>query len=90
MKKTLSRTSVYALLLAVAIFAVAQSPQAQNKSDRNTWTWNNSDDGKKSEVRVENKVEFNDDGLNTIADAYKSDSTAPISEQPRISARRRT
>jgi hypothetical protein len=58
--KTLLRTGAYALLLAVAIFAVAQSPQAQ-KSDRNTWTWNNSDGGKKIEVRVENKVEFNDD-----------------------------
>jgi hypothetical protein len=61
MKKTLSKTGSYALLLAVAIFAVAQSPLAQNKSDRNTWTWNNSDGGKKIEVRVENRVDFNED-----------------------------
>jgi len=46
------------LLGIVCLFSLVD---AQNKSDRHTWTWNNSDEGKKIEVRVENKVEFNED-----------------------------
>jgi len=47
--------------LLFGIIFLCSSLHAQNKSDRNTWTWNNSDDGKKIEVSVENKVEFNED-----------------------------
>jgi hypothetical protein len=50
--------------IALTLFGIVvlSSPlHAQDKSNRNTWTWNNSDDCKKIEVRVENKVEFNDD-----------------------------
>jgi len=48
-------------LLLFGIVLLFSSLQAQDKSNRSTRTWNNSDDGKKIEVRVENKVEFNDD-----------------------------
>ena len=57
MKATLLKTLVYfpciVLLMTVA--------QAQDKSARSTWAWNNSDGPQKIEVNVENKVEFNDD-----------------------------
>src|ERR1044072_7448037 len=48
-------------LLLFGICFLISLVNAQDKSDRNTWTWNNSDGGQKIEVRVENKVEFNDD-----------------------------
>jgi hypothetical protein len=51
-------------IAAVVMFAVCliTSPsRSQEKSGRSTWTWNNSDDGRKIEVKVENKVEFNED-----------------------------
>jgi bla regulator protein blaR1 len=47
--------------LLFGIIFLCSLVNGQDKSDRNTWTWNNSDGGKKIEVRVENKVEFNDD-----------------------------
>jgi hypothetical protein len=48
-------------LMLFGIVALCSLAGAQDKSDRNTWTWSNSDGGKKIEVSVENKVEFNDD-----------------------------
>lgn len=51
-------------LTAIAILAVclmAVPLRSQEKSERSTWTWNNSDDGRKIEVKVENRVEFNED-----------------------------
>jgi bla regulator protein blaR1 len=59
-RKFIGGSTATALLLfgIVSLFSLAH---AQDKSDRHTWTWNNSDDGKKIEVSVENKVEFTDD-----------------------------
>ena len=51
--------SAATLLLAVCLMPV--SSISQEKSARSTWTWNNSDGGRKIEVKVENKVEFNED-----------------------------
>ena len=51
-------------ITAIVIFAVclmAAPLRSQEKSGRNNWTWNNSDGERKIEVKVENKVEFNDD-----------------------------
>src|SRR5262245_44696866 len=48
-------------LLLIGIVFLFSTVHAQDKSDRHTWTWNNSDGPTKIEVRVENKVEFNDD-----------------------------
>src|ERR1051325_5401798 len=53
--------STTTVLLLLGVIALVSSLHAQDKTSRNTWTWNNSDDGKKIEVRVENKVDFNDD-----------------------------
>jgi hypothetical protein len=53
-----------AVPVGLLIFAVGLSfslSHAQDKSDRSTWTWNNSDGPQKIEVKVENKVEFNED-----------------------------
>jgi hypothetical protein len=57
MRQTLLKIVVY-VQCAVLLMAVAH---AQEKSGRSNWTWNISDDGQKIEVKVENKVEFNDD-----------------------------
>ncbi len=48
-------------MVTLGICLLTLPTQSQEKSGRNTWTWNNSDDGRKIEVKVENKVEFNDD-----------------------------
>mgnify|MGYP003693675905 CR=1 FL=1 len=50
-----------ALLLTLAALSMVQPSLSQEKSARSTWTWNNSDGGQKIEVKVENKVEFNED-----------------------------
>jgi hypothetical protein len=47
------------LILALSCLVVAQ--KIETHQDRSNWNWIQSDDGKKIEVRVENKVEFNDD-----------------------------
>jgi hypothetical protein len=59
-RKFIGGSTTTALLIAgvVVLFSLGH---AQNKSDRHTWTWNNSDDGKKIEVSVQDKVEFNED-----------------------------
>jgi hypothetical protein len=61
MKRKFIGGSTKTALLLFGIVFVFSLVHAQDKSNRNTWTWNNSDDGKKIEVRVENKVEFNED-----------------------------
>lgn len=47
------------LILTFASFAAGQKTEVNQ--DRSTWNWVQSDNNKKIEVRVENKVEFNDD-----------------------------
>ena len=61
MKRKFIGGSTKAALTLFGIVFVCSLVNAQNKSDRSIWTWNNSDNGKKIEVRVENKVEFTDD-----------------------------
>ena len=59
-RKLIGGSTKTALLLLGIVF-LCSSVHAQDKSNRDTWSSDNSDDGKKIEVRVENKVEFNDD-----------------------------
>src|SRR5215468_655482 len=59
-RKFIGGSTKTAVLLFGIVFLFS-SLYAQNKTDRTTWTWNNSDGPTKIEVRVENKVEFNDD-----------------------------
>src|SRR4030095_3733484 len=54
------KTTVYLASVALVV-ALACATQAQESTGRSTWTWNQSDDGRKIEVKVENKVEFNED-----------------------------
>ena len=61
MEQKLIRSIASALLLTLAALSMVQPSLSQEKSARSTWTWNNSDDGKTIEVKVENKVEFNED-----------------------------
>src|SRR5258705_3617757 len=61
MKQKLFKSMAVVAILMFGIFLLAPSLRSQEKSGRSTWTWNNSDDGRKIEVKVENKVEFNDD-----------------------------
>src|ERR1041385_745288 len=55
------RTAVQFGLATLGIALLFALLQAQDKSARSNWTWNNSDGPQKIEVRVENKVEFNED-----------------------------
>jgi hypothetical protein len=48
-------------LVLLALFALLSPGRAWAQGEHNNWIWNHSDDGKKIEVKVENKVEFNDD-----------------------------
>jgi hypothetical protein len=48
-------------LLTILLTGVATAQITESSSGRSNWTWTSSDDGKKIEVRVENKVEFTDD-----------------------------
>ncbi|MFL6227277.1 MAG: hypothetical protein ACJ741_00705 [Pyrinomonadaceae bacterium] len=49
------------LALMACVLAVAPRLASAQGGEHNNWTWNNSDDGKKIEVKVDDKVEFNDD-----------------------------
>lgn len=53
------KATFYVSLLALGATLSQGTARAQN--EHNNWTWNHSDDGRKIEVKVENKVEFNDD-----------------------------
>lgn len=48
-------------LITTAFACVAIGQITESSSGRSNWTWIMDDDGKKIEVKVENKVEFNDD-----------------------------
>ena len=61
MKRKLSSKVINVALLMCAAMLMTTPLRAQEKSGRNNWTWNNSDGDRKIEVKVENKVEFNDD-----------------------------
>ena len=61
MRQNLFKAGASAAILLVAVCLITPSLRSQEKSDRNTWTWINADDSKKIEVKVENKVEFNED-----------------------------
>jgi hypothetical protein len=50
-----------AAIVMLGICLLTPPSRSQEKSARSTWTWNNSDGSRKIEVKVENKVEFNDD-----------------------------
>lgn len=54
-----TKTIVTALILGLAVVATGQTTESTR--NHSIWNWVNSDDGTKIEVRVENKVEFNDD-----------------------------
>jgi len=49
----------FVLILTCSCLAAGQMTEVNR--DKSTWNWISSDDGRKIEVRVENKVEFNDD-----------------------------
>lgn len=53
-----SAPRIFACALAASLL-VAGAARAQES--RNNWTWNHSDDGKSIEVKVEGRVEFNED-----------------------------
>jgi hypothetical protein len=61
MKQKLFKSMAVVAILMFGIFLLTPSLRSQEKSGRSIWTWNNSDGGQKIEVKVENKVEFNDD-----------------------------
>jgi len=66
MRNTFLKTVIY-LPCVVLLMTAAH---AQDKSDRSAWTWNNSDGPQKIEVKVENKVEFNEDYSDVAAILY--------------------
>src|SRR4029453_1306776 len=53
--------AILVLLLMTSVGHAAMGQITESTKNRSTWNWIQSDDGKKIEVRVENKVEFNDD-----------------------------
>lgn len=61
MRQKLFRSMAVTAIVMFGICLLPTSLHAQEKSRRSNWIWNNSDDGRKIEVRVEGKVEFNDD-----------------------------
>src|SRR2546429_4427872 len=61
MRKRLFKSMALVVMLTFGLFLAIPSLRSQEKAGRSNWTWNNSDDGRKIEVKVENKVEFNDD-----------------------------
>jgi hypothetical protein len=48
-------------VLIVTLTCLVGAQKTETHQDRSTWNWIQSDNNKKIEVRVENKVEFNDD-----------------------------
>jgi hypothetical protein len=61
MTKSLFKSTAIAAMVMLGICLMTPSSRSQEKSERSSWTWNNSDGGQKIEVKVENKVEFNED-----------------------------
>jgi hypothetical protein len=58
MRKIINATLCAALFALAATLAPAP---ARARDESNAWTWINEDNGRKIEVKVENKVEFNED-----------------------------
>ncbi|HEX7296533.1 MAG TPA: hypothetical protein VF251_12310 [Pyrinomonadaceae bacterium] len=48
-------------ILSLIVAGVVTAQRTEVNQSKSTWNWIQSDDGKKIEVRVENKVEFNED-----------------------------
>ncbi len=61
MNQEIFKSMALGAILMFGTLLLTPSLRSQEKSGQSTWTWNNSDDGRKIEVKVENKVEFNDD-----------------------------
>lgn len=61
MKQNLLRTGIHCSLLILAILLLNAAAQSQPKSERSNWNWIESDGGREINVKVEGKVEFNDD-----------------------------
>lgn len=70
MRRRFIRLSAQIGLLIFGIVTLGSLLHAQDKSGRSTWTWNNSDGPQKIEVKVENKVEFNEDYSDVAAIPY--------------------
>ena len=70
MRRKFMRRAVQLGLVMIGIALLFVLLQAQDKSDRSNWTWNNSDGPQKIEVKVENKVEFNEDHSDVAAIPY--------------------
>lgn len=61
MKQKLLKAIPIAVIVMFGFCVATSTLRSQEKSSRNNWTWNQSDDARKIEVKVENNVEFNDD-----------------------------
>lgn len=61
MTQNLLKSIAIAAIATLGICLMTLPTRSQEKSGKNTWTWINADDSKKIEVKVENKVEFNED-----------------------------
>src|ERR1044072_4477490 len=77
--------------LTLGILLLSSVLQAQDKSNRSTWTWNDSDGPTKIEVKVENKVNFNEDYSDVASIPYDGalriyDSRGPRARRLVISA----
>lgn len=70
MRRKLIRAAVPMGLLIFGFALLFSLVQAQDKPDRSNWTWNNSDGPQKIEVKVENKVAFNEDYSDVAAIPY--------------------
>src|SRR6185369_12040769 len=68
MRRKTIRTGTQIVLLGS--FLLGAVLQAQDRTARSAWTWNNSDGPTKIEVTVENKVEFNEDYSDIAAIPY--------------------
>lgn len=53
--------SIALLLSALGLADLDNTVGAQQRQERSAWTWNNTDDRLKMEVKVEGKIEFTDD-----------------------------
>ncbi len=61
MNRKFMRRTLQTAMVALGIALLSAALQAQDKSNRSIWTWNDSDGPQKIEVKIENKVEFNED-----------------------------
>jgi hypothetical protein len=66
-QKLFKSIAIAAIVILGSCLLITPSSHSQEKSERSAWTWNNSDGGQKIEVKVENKVEFNEDYTDVAA-----------------------